>query len=61
MESGPKAGDKVPALKVFGVVGTVEGKEADFAADRKDKPTIYIFVQAKKAGYPSAAGPPRAS
>ena len=45
-ESGPKAGEKVPALKAFGVVGSVEGKEADYAADRKDAPTIYLFVQA---------------
>jgi hypothetical protein len=57
VESGPKAGDKVPALKVFGVVGTVEGKEADFAADRKDKPTIYIFVQCEEGGLPVGGRP----
>lgn len=56
-ESGPKAGEKVPALKVFGVVGKVEGKEADFAADRKDAPTIYVFVQATEGGVPVGGRP----
>ncbi len=56
-ESGPKAGEKVPALKVFGVVGKVEGKEADFAADRKDEPTIYVFVQAMEGGIPVGGRP----
>ena len=44
VESGQKAGEKVPALKAFGVVGSVENKEVDFAAERKDAPTIYVFV-----------------
>ena len=56
-ESGPKAGDKVPALKAFGVVGSVEGKEADYAADRKDAPTIYLFVQAMEGGIPVGGRP----
>jgi hypothetical protein len=57
VESGPKAGDKVAALKAFGVVGTVEGKEADFAADRKELPTIYIFVSAMEGGIPVGGRP----
>jgi hypothetical protein len=56
-ESGPKAGEKVPVLKAFGVVGAVEGKEADFAKDRKDAPTIYIFVQAGTDGVPVGGRP----
>jgi hypothetical protein len=56
-ESGPKAGEKVPALKVFGVIGDVEGKEADFAKDRKDAPTIYLFVQAMEGGIPVGGRP----
>jgi hypothetical protein len=56
-ESGPKAGANVPALKAFGVVGTVEGKEADFAKDRKDAPTIYVFVQAEEGGIPVGGRP----
>ena len=56
-ESGPKAGEKLPELKAFGVVGTVEGKEADFAKERKDAPTIYIFVQAMEGGIPVGGRP----
>lgn len=54
VDSGPKAGDKVAALKAFGVVGSVEGKEADFATDRKDSPTVYIFVQSEHWDRPVA-------
>jgi hypothetical protein len=57
IESGPKTGDKVAELKVYGVVGIVEGKEADFAADRKDAPTIYIFVSAEEGGVPVGGRP----
>lgn len=57
VESGPKAGEKVAALKAFGVVGTVEGKEADFAASRKDAPTVYLFVQAEEGGIPVGGRP----
>lgn len=56
-ESGPKAGEKAPALKAFGVVGKVEGKETDFVADRKDEPTIYVFVQAMEGGIPVGGRP----
>jgi hypothetical protein len=54
VESGPKAGEKVPALKAFGVVGSVENKETDYAADRKDDPTVYLFVQTEHFGRPMA-------
>ena len=60
-DSGPKAGEKVAKLKAYGVVGPVEKKEADFAAERKDGPTVYLFVAADKAANPSAAGPRPAS
>ena len=56
-ESGPKAGDKAPALKAFGVAGEVEGKEADFVATRKDAPTVYIFVAAEVGGIPVGGRP----
>ncbi len=46
--SGPAVGDKVPPLKVFAVTGAVGNKEVDYAAARKDKPTIYNFVQTDK-------------
>lgn len=54
VESGPKAGEKVAALTAFGVVGTVEGKEADFAAARKDAPTVYLFVKPDSWSRPMA-------
>jgi hypothetical protein len=56
-ESGPKAGEKPPAFKTFSVVGTSEGKEVDFVAERKDEPTIYIFVQAEEGGIPVGGRP----
>ena len=54
MESGPKAGEKVGELKVFAVAGPVEGKEVDYAAERKDAPTVYLFVNAEKFDRPMA-------
>jgi hypothetical protein len=57
VESGPKAGEQVPSLKVFGVVGMVEGKETDFAANPKDASTIYLFVQAEEGGIPVGGRP----
>lgn len=54
VESGPKAGEKAAALKAFAVVGPVEGKEVDFTAERKDAPTVYLFVNAEKFDRPLA-------
>src|SRR5262245_46711526 len=42
--SGPAAGDKVPPLKVFDATGQNKDKDVDYAAERKDKPTVYVFV-----------------
>ena len=52
--SGPTVGDAVKELKVFGVVGPVEGKDADFTKERKDAPTIYAFVQKEHWSRPMA-------
>jgi hypothetical protein len=57
LASGPKAGDTVPALKVYAVVGMQENKEVDYAAERKDKPTIYVFVKSKEGGVPEGGRP----
>jgi hypothetical protein len=54
VESGPKAGEKVGPLKVFAVTGPVEGKEVNYAAERKDAPTVYLFVNAEKFSRPVA-------
>lgn len=54
VESGPAVGSKTPALKVLAATGDHEGKEVDYAADREDRPTIYLFVQADKFERPTA-------
>jgi hypothetical protein len=41
---GPKAGDKVAALKIAAVVGPWAGKEVDVTAERKDAATVYVFI-----------------
>jgi hypothetical protein len=50
--TGPEKGAKVPALKVFDATGAHQGQEADYTADRKDKPTVYLFVNAEKFDRP---------
>jgi hypothetical protein len=50
--SGPEKGEQVPELKVFDATGAHKDKEADYAADRKDKPTVYLFVNAEKFDRP---------
>ncbi|HYT88115.1 MAG TPA: hypothetical protein VEL76_05300 [Gemmataceae bacterium] len=52
--SGPDKGGKVPALKVFDVTGPNQGKAVDYKTERKDRPTIYVFVQADKWDRPMA-------
>src|SRR5215468_543725 len=50
--SGPDKNAKVPALKVFDATGMNKDKEVDYAAERKDKPTIYLLVRADKFDRP---------
>jgi hypothetical protein len=50
--SGPNVGDTVKPLKVYAVIGEVQDKEVDYTAERKEKPTIYIFLQADKFDRP---------
>ena len=52
--SGPEKGKKAPALKVFDATGANKDKEIDYAAERKDKPTIFLIVQADKWDRPMA-------
>lgn len=54
VQSGPKAGDKVAALKVLVATGEGAGKELDVAAERKDKPTVYVFIDAEQFSRPIA-------
>jgi hypothetical protein len=50
--SGPAAGTELASFKVMAVAGAVSGEEKDFTAERKEKPTIYVFVQADKFDRP---------
>ena len=56
LESGPEKGAKIPALKVYDCTGENKGKAVDYAADyaalRKDKATIYLFLPAAKFDRP---------
>src|SRR5262245_45176764 len=52
--SGPDRNKKVPPLKVFDATGPNKDKEVDYAAERKEKPTIYILIQADKWDRPMA-------
>ena len=45
--SGPKEGEKTPPLPVYAITGEPKDKDVDYSAERKDKPTVYIFVQAE--------------
>lgn len=52
--SGPIVGEKVGPLTVFAVTGKHENKQLDYVADRKDKPTVYVFIQADRWSRPMA-------
>jgi hypothetical protein len=54
VSSGPKKGEAVPALKVFDVTGPHKDKDVDYTAERKDKLTVYAFVQADQWDRPMA-------
>jgi len=44
VKPGPAVGARVAALKVSAVTGPLAGRDVDAAAERKDSPTIYVFV-----------------
>jgi hypothetical protein len=50
--TGPAKGEKVPALKVQDVTGPHQGKEVDYVAERKDKPTVYLLLRADQFDRP---------
>lgn len=52
--SGPMARDTVDDFKVFGVVGSIEGKEGSYIQDRKGDPTVYVFVPQEHWSRPTA-------
>jgi hypothetical protein len=52
LTSGPEKGVKVPELKVYDATGANKEKDVDYAAERKDKPTVYLFIDAEKFDRP---------
>lgn len=52
--SGPGEGNAVEKFKVAVVAGESSGKELDFVTERKDKPTVFVFVLADKFSRPMA-------
>ena len=52
--SGPGEGNAVEKFKVTVVAGESSGKELDFVTERKDKPTVFVFVSADKFSRPMA-------
>jgi hypothetical protein len=53
IKTGPEAG-AVPELKVYDTTGPNTGSEVDYVADRKGKPTVYVFIAADKWDRPVA-------
>ena len=54
LQSGPEPGSKVPALKVLASTGDKAGQDIDVVDERKDKVTVYAFVQADQFDRPMA-------
>ena len=52
--SGPDTGSKVGACVVHAVTGDHAGKSLDYTAERKDQPTVYVFVRADAWDRPMA-------
>jgi hypothetical protein len=54
VESGPKKGAKLPALKVYNCTGDDKEKTTDHVKARKDKVTVYVLVAYDKFDRPMA-------
>lgn len=52
--SGPGEGQALEPLKVAVVAGESSGKELDFVAERKERPTVFVLVVADKFSRPMA-------
>lgn len=53
VQSGPAAGSEIKPLTVEAVTGNQAGKKLDYAAERADKPTIYVFLHSEKFDRPA--------
>jgi hypothetical protein len=45
LPSGPAAGEKIAPLKVYAATGPQKEKELDYAAERKEQPTVYVLIR----------------
>lgn len=54
VNSGPGEGNTVEKFKVTVVAGESSDKELDFVTERKEKPTVFVFVAADKFSRPMA-------
>lgn len=54
VDSGPAVGNPVPELTVYAVTGDIEQQEVDYAAERGDAPTIYMFIPHNRWSRPMA-------
>lgn len=54
VNSGPPVGDEIPPLKVLALTGDLEYQELDYRDERKQKPTVYVFVRAEHWSRPMA-------
>jgi len=54
VNSGPTVGETPPALKVLALTGDEEYQELDYRDERKEKPTVYVFVRADRFDRPMA-------
>lgn len=54
VDSGPQPGGEVETLKAYAVTGDGAGAEVDYAAQRKEKSTLVVFIQADKWDRPVA-------
>lgn len=53
VQSGPAVGAEIKPLTVEAVTGEKAGKKLDYAAERADKPTIYVFLHSEKFDRPA--------
>jgi hypothetical protein len=54
LTSGPDRGAGAPELKVYDATGVHKDKDVDYTAERKDRPTVYLFINAEKFDRPMA-------
>ena len=47
IQSGPDLNEKLPPLKVYVATGEQAEKTLDLASERKEKPTVYVLIQAE--------------